>query len=75
MIAQLAQNNSNLKADLKAESDNLLFLEDKKVEASKAINALDQELNDLELLNEKIKKDVFTHQNNYRAEMDRNQEL
>jgi len=37
----------------------LLFLEDKKVEASKAINALDLELNDLEILNEKIKKDIF----------------
>jgi hypothetical protein len=36
-------------------------LEDKKLEASKVINSLDNELNDLEVLNEKIKKDVFTH--------------
>jgi len=50
-------------------------LEDKKLEASKVINALDNEINDLDSLNEKIKKDVFMHQNNYRAENDRNQEL
>jgi hypothetical protein len=49
------------RAELKGESDNLLFLEDKKLEASKVINSLDNEINDLDILNEKIKKDVFMH--------------